>query len=287
MAHRPNKCTICSFKQPPGRDKVPIYHRHSSSRQARVLQGAENSTRIRSYLCPSCQIRHPTYMDYGLDICLSGSTMHDFHQPRDPQVVCPPDSSHVDWLTIPGASVEDLLFAWQVEYGHETRPMRVLLVAGLNNLVKGGDFESLTYQFKRFQVNVRHQERNHLGKNNSFAIAPLLPAPKLVWFPDNGPTSSAYVNRRDEVTKINEWIKAFNMKNGIRQVPAFDHMGTRACKKKVGKQMVEFKTHRWNLWRASEGYEDKLHLVDKERVRMGQYILKFFQAERRDKGWLV
>ena len=90
---------ICSYQQPPGRDKVPIYHRHSSSRQARVLQGAENSSRIRSYLCPTCQMRHNSVMDYGLDICLSDSTLHEFHLPKESGVVCPPDSSHVDWLT--------------------------------------------------------------------------------------------------------------------------------------------------------------------------------------------
>ena len=70
-------------------------------------------------------------------------------------------------------------------------------------------------------------------------------------------------------------------------MPAFNIMGTRTCRKKVGGEQVEFKTHRWNLWRSSEGYEDKLHLVDTERIRMGQYILKFFQGERRDKGPLV
>ena len=287
MAPRSPKCMICSYKQPI--DKIPIYHRHSSTRQARVLQGAEHASRNCTYLCPSCQVPHNAVLDYGLDICLSSSTMHDFHHPRDPGVVCPPDSSHVDWLTIPGATVEELLFAWQVEYGREVRPMRILLVAGLNNLIKGGDFESLTTQYKRFGDNASYQSsRFHPGKNNSFAIAPLLPAPKLVWFPDNGPTSPGYVNRRDEVASINEWIKTFNYKNGIYQVPAFNTLGTRTTKKKlVGGAQVEFKTHRWNLWRASEAYEDKLHLVDKERVRMGQYLLKYFQAERRDKCALV
>ena len=99
--------------------------------------------------------------------------------------------------------MEELLFAWQVEYGREVRPMRILLVAGLNNLIKGGDFESLTTQYKRFGDNASYQSsRFHPGKNNSFAIAPLLPAPKLVWFPDNGPTTPGYVNRRDEVASI-------------------------------------------------------------------------------------
>ena len=280
-----SKCLICSYKQP--RNPIPIYHRHSSTRQARVLQGAEYAKRNCSYLCPTCQVSHLAELDYGMDVCLSDSTLHDFHHPREPGLVCPPDSSHVDWLTIPGATVEDLLFAWQVEYGKVDRPMRILLVAGLNNLVKGGDYESLTEQYKRFNFNVNYQNNFHPGKSNQFAIAPLLPAPKLVWFPDNGPTSPGYVNRRDEVTTINEWVKTFNLKNSIKQVPAFNIMGTRTCRKKVGGEQVEFKTHRWNLWRASEAKEDKLHLIDRERVRMGQYVLKYFQGERRDKGPLV
>ena len=289
MTSRTPKCRICSYQQPKGRESVPIYHRHGSTRQARVLQGAEYATKNCTYMCPSCQVPHMAAMDYGLDICVSDSTLHEIHHPREPGVICPPDSSHVDWLTIPGATVEELLFAWQVEYGHEKRPMRILLVGGLNNLIKGGDFESLTTQYKRFGHNVSYQGSfQHPGRTSSFAVAPLLPAPKLVWFPDNGATSPSYRNRRDEVTRINEWVKTFNMKNGIHQVPAFNTLGTRTCKKKMeGGKLVDFKTHRWNLWRASEGREDKLHLVDKERVRMGQYVLKYFQGERRDKGPLV
>ena len=64
-------------------------------------------------------------------------------------------------------------------------------------------------------------------------------------------------------------------------------MGTRTSKRWVDGAMSEFKTHRWNDWRASEDREDKLHLSDKLRVRMGQYVHKFFLAERRDKGPLV
>ena len=78
------------------------------------------------------------------------------------------------------------------------------------------------------------------------------------------------------------------MKNSIYQVPAFNIFGARSCKKKMqdGRQ-VEFKTHRWNFWRASKGNKDMLHLIDKERVRMAQYVLKYFQGERGDKGPLI
>ena len=78
------------------------------------------------------------------------------------------------------------------------------------------------------------------------------------------------------------------MKNGIHLVPKFHTMGIRSTKKRVDGKKVEFNTHRWwNEWRASEHYEDKLHHVDKMRVKMGNYVLKFFQAEREKKGPLV
>ena len=40
----------------------------------------------------------------------------------------------------------------------------------------------------------------------------------------------------------------------------------------------DFQTHRWNEWRQSEARADKLHLVDKQRVKMGQAVIKYFQG---------
>ena len=285
MAHHTPRCNICSFKQP--RSPVPIYHRHSSSREARVLQGAEYATRNCSYLCPTCQAPHMAVLPYGLDICVSDSTLHDIHHPREAGVECLPDTSHVDWLTIPGATLKQLLFAWQVEYAREDKPMRVLLMAGLNDLVKGGGAEYLTEQVTRFKENVSYQNFRHPGRNNSFAMAPILPAPKLVWYPDNGPTSPNYVNRREEVEWVNDWIRHFNHQNNIQEVPGFHVMGTRSTRRVVNGVQYESKTHRWNQWRASEAWEDKLHLVDQMRVKMRNYVLKYFQGERRRNGPLV
>ena len=282
------ECKICSYIQPETSTPVPVYHRHSSSRQERVLQGAEDPNYNRVYFCPTCQTAHLAAMPYGLDICVSDSTLHDFHNPRDPGVVCPPDSSHVDWISIPGATIEDLLYAWKAEYSREVRPMRIILVGGLNDLLRGGSVDSITTEFERFKVNVaKQEERYHPGINNSFAVAPLIPAPKFFWLPDNGPTSPTYVNRRDEITRINEWVQTFNSQNGIDLVPRFHTFGIRTHKKMVEGRKVEFKTHRWNEWRASEAPEDKIHLVDKMRVKMGNYVLKYFQAEREKKGPLV
>ena len=43
---------------------------------------------------------------------------------------------------------------------------------------------------------------------------------------------------------------------------------------------VELKTHMWNKWHGSEEYEDKLHLSDKMKIKMGQYMVKYFKGEK-------
>ena len=102
------------------------------------------------YMCPTCQYSHLARLDYGLNISFSSSQLHNFHQPRDECVVCPPDISHVDWLTIPGATISGLEFAWRIDYHHQPRPMRVLLVAGLNNLTKGGNKDTVMEAIRHF-----------------------------------------------------------------------------------------------------------------------------------------
>ena len=186
MASHLPKCMLCSYRQFPPDSPVAIYHRHRSAREVRSLQGAEYAAGNRSYLCPTCQTTHKAEMPYGLDVCVSTSTLHEHYQPREPGVICPPDSSHVDWLTIPGAKIEDLLLAWRLDYERSRMPMRVLLVAGLNDLAKGGDYDSITTEMKRFAHVVRHANNYHRGVANEVAVAPLLPAPKFVWYPDNG-----------------------------------------------------------------------------------------------------
>ena len=48
--------------------------------------------------------------------------------------------------------------------------------------------------------------------------------------------------------------------------------------------MREFKTHRWNDWRATEARDDKLHLSDRMRVKMGRQVIKFFEGEYERNG---
>ena len=233
-----------------------------------------------SYLCPTCQLSHPAKLDYGLNICVSTSQLHNFHQPRDEGVVCPPDSSHVDWLTIPGAQIENLAYAWWLDYSREPRPMRILLVAGLNDLVKGGNKDSFMYALDHFKEVVDRQNYYHPRAKNELTVATLLNPPKLAWFPDNGVAPTGHVNRLQELMDINDAILRFNSNNGMMFAPRFHTYGVRNSKKWLGDgSSVPMRTHRWEQWRWSEPVGDMLHLNDSCRIRMGQAVIRFFEGE--------
>ena len=56
-------------------------------------------------MCPTCEKSHPFKPAIGLNVCLSDSQLHQFHLLKKSNFTCPPDSLHVDWVTIPGASI--------------------------------------------------------------------------------------------------------------------------------------------------------------------------------------
>ena len=85
------------------------------------------------------------------------------------------------------------------------------------------------------------------------------------------------------IEKLNEYIHAFNKSLELFHVPNFQSLGTRSYWDATG---VYRRVHRWNEWQEYE-YEEKKHLSDKMRVKMGQYVVKYFQGERLRKGVLI
>ena len=82
--------------------------------------------------------------------------------------------------------------------------MRILLVAGLNDLIKGGTRETVMESITSFKNMVALNNRYHPGAANQFAVAPLLCPPKLVWYEDNGQLPPGHAgNRGGEVEKQN------------------------------------------------------------------------------------
>ena len=279
-------CNICSYRQTNPRPQRSVQHRHFSAREVRIMQGVEYSTTNTSYMCPTCMTMHNIMPDYGLNVCLGTSQLHNLHHPRDLSVTCPPDPLHIDWVTISGGTIPDLEDAFLHDYKRQKRPMRILISAGLNDLVRGATRTIMMERFLHLKEVVDTQNFYHPHTKNELVIATLLNPPKIVWFPDNGPPPENHLNLYQEVKELNDWIVLFNSENG-KITPRFHRYGVRTAKKFLldGTQ-VPFKTHQWNQWRQSEPVHDMLHLNDYWRVRMGGAIVKHFQGEHERFGTL-
>lgn len=281
----PPMCNICSYQQLSPFESIPLYHKHFSSREMRIMQGVEWSTSNRAYMCPTCMQHHPSRLDYGLNICLSASQLHEFHQPREPNVVCPPDSLHVDWVTIPGASIPTLEYAWTMDYKKSARPMRILLSAGLNDLLKGGTKDSLTNSILHLKNTIDDNNKYHPHTKNELVVATVLNPPKLAWFPDNGPPPPGHNNRLEEIMDINNWIVEFN-KGYDNFTPRFHRFGVKRGRRFENGYSIPFVIHQHSQWRQSEHIGDRVHLSDYWRIKMGTSAIHHFQGELERKGVL-
>ena len=249
------------------------------------MQGVEGSTTNRSYMCPTCERSHESTPRYGLNVCLGDSQLHDFHWPKEPGVTCPPDSLHVDWVTIPGATLPTLQHAWYVDYYKSKQPMRVLLVAGVNDLIRGGSMHSLTTSILNLKQAIDHQNHHHPTIKNELVVATLLNPPKLTWFPDTGPPPPGHQNRLEEITAINKWIVEFNDSYG-HVTPRLHRFGVKSGRKFVNGAPVPMHVHQLARWRQSEPVHDMVHLSDYWRTRLGATVVHHFESELQKRGVL-
>ena len=199
------------------------------------------------------------------------SQLHNFHLPRVPQVYCPPDLLHVDWLTISGGTISDLTHAYRVDYKKQPRAHRILVSAGLNDLMRGASRDTVVERFIYLKETIDAQNEHHPETKNELVIATILNPPKLAWFAGNGEPPANFQNRLQELRDLNSWIKYYNSQNGRVCTPAFHRFGVRTVK---GVQ-----THHFSQWRQSEPVLDMVHLNDAMRVRMGQAVVRHFRGE--------
>ena len=164
-------CMICSYRQAEERP-YPMFHFHSSPREVRILQGVEYTTSNPDYMCPTCRVMHSTFPDYGLNVCLGTSQLHNFHQPWDPTVTCPPDPFHIDWVTISGGTIPDLTQAFTVDYRRQPRPMRIFVTAGLNDLLRGTSRDTIVERFIHLKETIDAQNVYHPMPRMNLSLLP-------------------------------------------------------------------------------------------------------------------
>ena len=139
-------------------------------------------------MCTTCKSLHPDRPDVGLNVLVGTGQLHDLHNPRDPnKVPMGPDPLHIDWLTVVGATIGELEFAWLRDYASQAKPMRILLSAGIDDLDRGKSRDEIVESFMHFKLTVDRQNECHPGHHNELVIATIVNPPKYVWFKDNGP----------------------------------------------------------------------------------------------------
>ena len=267
--HSSSRCKICSRKKIIGYKTGKKYHTHFSSKFYRECCDAEDKC-VEIY-CPTCKKSHESKPSERLKVCVASSMLHEFWAPKANVELYEGDKNHIDYITIPGARINDLTVAWEISYINETRPMDVIIVGGLHDLCKGKSQESIMRAFKYFIDLVMWQgSKMHPGVDNTCAVSTFPYPPKLCWLANDGPCPSGYRNQIAKVKGLNREIERLNGRSGIK-VPNLTTFGLR----KATRGNYDITKHRWNQWQEEER-KDKLFLKDELRLKTGRQIAKYF-----------
>ena len=245
-----------------------------------MVQGVDKTETL-LYMCTTCKTVHPDKPDNGMNVLVGTSQLHGLHNPRDPsKAPMDPDPFHIDWLTVCGATIPELEYAWRRDYESYKHPMRILLTAGLDDLARGRTRDEIVESFLHFKMMVDRQNSRHPGQKNELVIATILNPPRFVWFKDNGPPPKNHKDMLQDIMELNSWIIFFNNQNGKPVTPRFHRFGIRdtMVKGKDGKK-VRVKKHIMAQWDVSEPVVQRMHLSMQFRYRMGLSVTRHFRGE--------
>ena len=276
------RCGICSYTQPYPDERQRVHHHHFSSLQLREVTGVEESGE--GYLCPSCKSRHRPYTDDRIKLVVGDSTIHEFFAPKGHTTShYEGDLVHVDYITIKGAFIHQLIHAFRVEYDQlqQAKPLDVVLVGGYADLLSGHSREFIFEGFRYFSERVLALGAKLAPHSRStVAIASLMYPPKLAWFSDNGPEPYNYRNQKEKINWLNRKIDQLNRDNSVPIYPGFHTYGIRVdtltTTDSNGEEVkTRRKVHRWGHW--SEGpRREKVTLQPDRRFIMGKALNNYF-----------
>ena len=127
------------------------------------------------------------------------STIHEFFAPQGYTAThYEGDLMHVDYLTIRGGYIHELIDTFRLEYERlqQSKPLDVVLVAGYADLLSGHSRDFIYEGFKRFADCVLTLGTKLApGCTSTVAIASMMYPPKLAWIRDNGPEPYNYDNQ--------------------------------------------------------------------------------------------
>ena len=275
--HRGKYCQVCSEfanKSRPG--LVVVRHTHFSSLQYRI---SANSDKWGHYFCPTCQIGfHSFKSGTRYPILVTSSMLHQWQGVRSENGY-PGDPIHIDQLSIPGAKIWELEFAFLAEYSHLYRPCDIHLVSGLNNLLAGQNANQVMTELINFRRAVLH-----MNEHSSFAVS-TLPLPPCMTKLTKDSYKSTRRDLTSELIKLNGLISEFNKETmqtmQVERAPRYHTWGLTSVRvpRTVGpRNLLEaMPSHAHQDWREGRP-SNQLHLSDGVRLRMGKASVKYFEA---------
>lgn len=230
-------CPVCE-----GLSSQPIFHRHHSTKYMynQLLSKSKDDVD-----CLTCKVVHPVMLnEERVIIFFSTSTVHN--------VVLQPDiksPNHFNVETICRGTIDMLRMNFSLLYYEESRPMDIILSAGLNDLDKTTYY--IINELMLFKRNVLQQ--NPL---KTFFVVKMLRPPKYCWFPRNGALPATvghrtdhYVNKLEVVNVLNMVIDKMNKHLGYKNNVSFEFLGLRGSRKTNEKgEVVEEYEHMLERW---------------------------------------
>ena len=195
------------------------------------------------------------------------------------------DDIHIDYITIPGTTVSELEHAIMAEYSNVHRSVDVLLVGGLNDILRGATDSEIIEDISHFRNSVKSISAG-TGDiyQGSFAAATLPFLPKITVKEND--QRRIFNNRRDLMVTLTAKIRESNCSDihpiiPTRLAPCFHTWGIRTKKSShfTGpKSLTEgWLTHRMGQWRETK-LNDMLHLEGNARIRMGRACIEYYKA---------
>ena len=267
-----NYCETCSEASEDHGGMTVVNHQHFSTLSWRVSQRANRYGEI---LCPGCQKIHSMKEGMRIPILLTSSTLANWRGKVDANRY-QGDTIHMDSIEIPGAKIRDLQRAFLAEYKGSHRPVDIVAVVGLNDVNAGHSPERVLRDARALRDAVLSIP------NSSCAFATLPYPPKFTALNDD--------NRRkcrdltSTLAEVNLGFAAVNLEVrqpvDVRRVPklhTFGTKGTRPATQHPRDWMSSRPRHRPAGWREAKPAH-QLHLADKDRLRAGKCVVKYFTA---------
>ena len=281
--HTEGYCNICSETTSSVCPKGKIIsHTHNSSKDTRIFS---ESNRWAVYNFTSCKatphsfktgIRHP--------VLVTSSILDNWQGNRGENTYLG-DDIHVDIIAIPGATIKMLHHACMVEFSSSYRPIDVLLVGCLNDVMRGRTFQQIKEDLEKFKKDFISLKRApEAGDKCTFAVSTPPYPPKVVALPsEERPVQDNRFETLFSLTGfIRELNRADNNSSSSFYAPLFHTWGmrTRASDpnmygpRNIMESMIGFRESLWN----DDDFKEMVHLDNSSRLRMGRSVVKYFMV---------